>query len=135
MSKSSIKEYFALGAFLIGILLFIIMPFYSYKLDKNFNDLIFSIASFFLVVAAMSTLANGWAKKQSFLLLLGNASYSIYLVHYGLQQLLYDWFFQYISINLDLLFILLVMISVIIGICVYRFIEAPTLNHLRRAIL
>jgi peptidoglycan/LPS O-acetylase OafA/YrhL len=88
---NSHREVIAKISITIGIALFIIACVLwlnsglGYVHWSSFN-FIFGVAAFFLMIGTASETIEIWASNRFFLLLLGNASYSIYLIHYAVQK-------------------------------------------------
>lgn len=104
----------------------------TYNSDWSWMYPYFGMASFFLVIATASGEINTWASRQWFLLLLGDASYSIYLVHYGAMMWLVRYFGPAVAIDLHLYFAILVVASIALGIIFFLFVEKPVLIVLGR---
>jgi len=120
-----------------GIVLFVIASILWLSEERDYTkwasfNLIFGLSAFFLMVGSVSQTMENWASKQSFLLLLGNASYSIYLTHYSFQKLIADYIGKDPVINLNLLSILLIVLPIIVGLAFYRIVELPLLNFFWR---
>jgi len=131
------REFLALSAVSIGVTLYMVACSYWLNVHLGYSDwtsfnAIFGIAASFLMVGAVSDTLERWAAKQTFLLLCGEASYSIYLVHVGLQL----WMLQHLGaepvIPLHLIFIFLIALPIFIGLLFYRLVEAPWLRFCGR---
>lgn len=74
------------------------------------------------------------------LLLIGNASYSIYLTHTLIIRILFEFVARYLNqtniqtsaLRINLLFFCVALISVIMGVLVHKFIEQPLLDYTNR---
>lgn len=99
----------------------------------------FGLASTLLLAAPLSDRVEGFFSRRKGLLFLGDASYSIYLIHYPLVKLLVTWtrnipgvrgsHSQWIA---DLGLLLVTGIILILGGLFYRKVEAPMLAFLRK---
>lgn len=93
-----------------------------------------------LFVTAFVFIKNSYPKinmvfENRLLLLLGDSSYSIYLIHTILfSSLISISRFLFISLNGDLLVLLFLTIAAAIGCFVYKFIEKPLLTLLQKEI-
>lgn len=99
-------------------------------LDWNGYNAAFGFASFFLILGSASTKLNNWASSQKALLFFGNASYAIYLAHYGIQQVLVKSL--PVSLGTNWSFLLLSSLSVLAGIVLHVGIEKPILRFFGR---
>lgn len=99
----------------------------------------FGIGSALLLLASVSARLEGFWKRQRWLLLIGDASYSIYLVHFffqkrvsnGLRSL--DWVpaGEKTQAKALLLLAVIMAISVACGIIIHKWIEKPVLAKCR----
>jgi peptidoglycan/LPS O-acetylase OafA/YrhL len=78
-------------------------------------------------------------KKENFFLkmwlLLGSASYSIYLVHYPVQQILNRGIVRFelnSLVNENTIFLMIVIVSTVGGIVLHLWLEKPILKYLRK---
>ena len=100
----------------------------------------FGIASALLILASASESIENFFMKRYLLVLIGNASYSIYLVHIQFEKIAFDavksvdliWqeggHGQIIS---DMLLVFIVLVAVLCGIIIHLMIERPLLSFLR----
>ena len=98
------------------------------------NDFISYLPPTFLVGAALAGHLSGIQCNNKNLILLGNASYSIYLIHCiiieHLRCKIIDWpvlDFSHNLIGLSVVFIITIFLSVI----TYKYLEAPTIKKLK----
>jgi peptidoglycan/LPS O-acetylase OafA/YrhL len=129
-------EQLAIASFLIGVAMFCVAGVYclnegSYESWGGYYA-VFGIASFFLLVASGSAAIEKWASTQHFFLLLGNASYSIYLVHFGLQEYLVHALGSNPFANYNVIFAILIVLPVFIGIISYKYVELPLMRFFGR---
>jgi len=131
-------EYIAIGSLLIGIFIFVAAA-SAYWLIEGKEGICenggayyaaFGIAGFFLLVASGSITVEAWAANQHILLLLGNASYSIYLIHIGLQKLITSFIGLPTTVNLNFYFIAIILSPILLGILFYRYVESPLMSFL-----
>lgn len=100
----------------------------------------FGTASALLLLASMSPKIEGFFKRQALVMLIGDASYSIYLVHLNLQALVakglirIDWIRSGEKTDATgLVFLAVVLlVSVALGILVHKLVEKPVLARCRR---
>lgn len=106
--------------------------------EESFNRFLYwGLPSSLLVAGALILEKNGklhsiWSNKIS--LLMGNSSYSIYLIHYtvlGLVTLLYIK--TGFSLNPDIMIWLRVILAVIVSVAFYKFVEKPLLKSIHRS--
>jgi len=100
-----------------------------FEFDKtSLRFFVWGIPSAFIVAGAVYTkpISNGT------LHLLGDASYSIYLVHFPIVSFFYK-FSTYIDlkINFDILAIICATICISVGLMTYIFFEKPMMNYLK----
>ena len=125
-------EYIKISSLLAGIFIFIAASVYWLNEENHENwwsyNAVFGIAAFFLFVASGSARVETWAANQRIPLLLGGASYSIYLIHFGLQKLLISFLESSTIINPNVYFIVLIVVPIFLGILSYRYVESPLMN-------
>lgn len=92
---------------------------------------VFGISSLFMMVASASTKLNDWASSRRALQFLGNASYSIYLAHFGVQQALVGAVSTLFGPTTA--FVLISALSLLAGITLHVLVEQPALRWLGRA--
>lgn len=93
------------------------------------------LASFLIITQANNHILEKGASQRKIRLLLGNASYSIYLFHLPVLSFIVRLFsFLQLEVYLPIwiLFILAVISATIAGIVVHILVEQPLLNRLRR---
>lgn len=94
------------------------------------------IPSVFLVFGLLSLEYNGILKVPTFLIRLGDSSYSIYLTHLSIFLILYisfiKWIHQYISISGDLAILTAWPVCVLGGHLTFIYIERPLLKWCRK---
>jgi peptidoglycan/LPS O-acetylase OafA/YrhL len=137
MVRQEKKELYSGVAFAFGILMFMFCAVMWLNSGRSYADwaaynAVFGISSFFLLAAVASPQLGVWAAKQRFLLLLGNASYSIYLIHYEFQKNLVEYMALFNNLNLNLIFMILILTSIGGGLCFYKFVEVPMLRFFGR---
>ena len=138
------KEVLSIISIILGIVLFAITAIYWSKtgIDDWTTDPViiigFGSASSFLLMAPISRKIENFVMHHKLFGLLGDASYSIYLVHLQIQKIainikaIFEWIWdtpnQFIA---DFLFIVVALISIVIGIFFYKKIERPLLLFFR----
>ncbi|MDD2698671.1 MAG: acyltransferase [Arcobacteraceae bacterium] len=83
------------------------------------------IPSFLIVLCGLMLESRNKIFNSKFLLLLGNASYSIYLTHYIVIHGIHDYYDKNFNT-----FILLIS-CIIIGILNYKYLEIPIMNYIK----
>ena len=122
-------RYFAKISLLIGVFLLLLSLNYEVKIFIENRLILWGIPSFFIVYGAVASKQI----KISILKLIGDSSYSIYLI----QTLSIPFFFKILNftnvqINADFLVILSLTFTVISGIIIYRYIEKPLISYVKR---
>lgn len=125
------------GLVISGILIFIVSVFtYDYLgIYDGFRVLWWGGASFLIVLGVTSREEMGGGFESRYLLLLGAASYSMYLSHKAITLPVLNKIFGYghFSIQFGVVwFLVLVVASVAIGIFSYSMIESPIQKRLAR---
>ncbi|MCX7121784.1 MAG: acyltransferase [Gammaproteobacteria bacterium] len=94
----------------------------------------FGIPAFLLVYATLSLEARNFIKIHSVLIKLGNASYSIYLMHLTIlifflsNSFLRKLILQKYIVSGNLMVFVMLFVCAILGYCVYKYIEMPMLK-------
>lgn len=127
-----------LVAFIFGNLLFLacglIDVFYLTDSKLSFS---YGFAAFLIVIAAGNLKLEGYCKKRQAILFLGDASYSIYLIHpmvLSFMAKLIVMFGLYKHLDNNLIFFILFISALIVGSLLHSFIEKPLLQKLRSSI-
>jgi len=141
---------FKLGKFLviIGSLLVLMSATVSFldparKLSPVFN---FGIPLTLVVLGSVSVELNNFVKVPKILLIIGNASYSIYLLHgFFINNITKVFRTLFSKLNLSTLYdntvainifgAITVFLSVFCGVIVYFYLEKPLLKYLRRNVI
>lgn len=123
--------------FIIGNLLFILTALLDVYTNAEYNTtlLLYGLSSFLIIINSVNYKLNDFFKSRKILLLLGNASFSIYLVH-----LFSISFISKIFIKIDIrnyisdtsIYVLMAFFSIFIGVFVYKIIEVPLLNYIKK---
>ncbi len=128
-------------AFLLitGILLFILFGIiYDYNLMHVSNIIAYGIPSMLILIGAGSLDVSQAVKVPKFFLYLGDASYSIYLIHYPCLSALFKF-----ALTVDLAkiigqflaIVLMIVITLGIGFISYFYIEKPLVVFLRKKLV
>lgn len=119
--------------FFFGAVIFITWAAFRLKMPTKYLDFLFSAS--IVLFAVISYPAQGLIK--SCLMKIGDASYSIYLSHIYFVYLLLELVegkgntnFHYIIISISVL-----ALSIVFGLAIHRFIEAPLINHLKSTLI
>jgi exopolysaccharide production protein ExoZ len=107
---------------------------YSLWFSENTRNLLYGFGSAAALLGAIELERQGRLHIPKWLQLMGDASYSIYLTHFTALSLLAKLFVRFGGLQLpDLLsFVLLPLMTVLLGIAVHWFVERPLLRKLRR---
>jgi peptidoglycan/LPS O-acetylase OafA/YrhL len=115
--------------FFFGVVIFITWAAFRLKMPTKYLDFLFSVS--IVLFAVISYPAKGLVKTC--LMKVGDASYSIYLSHIYFVYLLLELVegkgnttFYYIILSISIL-----ALSIVFGMAIHRFIEAPLLNYLK----
>ena len=133
LRASRYKEKIGLACLLVGGLIFTATSIdWLYSIEDTYlgwgvYNAEFGISGFFLMIGMLSSKADSWSSKRPALMMLGDASFSIYLVHYGLQRFILNYFGVPAGVGVDFAFIVLVSVAIICGVVFYRLVEAPLL--------
>jgi exopolysaccharide production protein ExoZ len=98
---------------------------FDYYNDVNHNMVNNLIPSFLIVLCGLMLESRNKIFNSKFLLLLGNASYSIYLTHYIIIHGIHDYYDK----NFNTL--ILLIFCIIIGILNYKYLEIPIMNYIK----
>jgi exopolysaccharide production protein ExoZ len=141
--RVSFRDRQAISIIFTGILLFLSTGLYANSLkhqglaNGHLPDqviLLFGFASFLLVLPANNTYVEKFIKRRRMMILLGNASYSIYLLHVPALSLFIRCF-SFLNLEIVLpysvLFLSATVLAVVSGILLHQIIEQPMLLWLR----
>ncbi len=138
------KNRAAYAALICGPVIFAITAFFV-LLHKIVNwdtwpiTLGFGLSSGIFMLCCLSESIESFFQKQRVLTFIGDASFSIYLLHYFLVSLLIPYskgLFPSISqYSVTLLFALICTLTVLAGCLLYQVVERPMLNFLRKTLL
>ena len=130
-----LKKYPAYIA-LIGIMIFVLnginVDYSLLSLNSFLTTMIYGLSASAILFGA--TLLGHPKKEYKTLLLLGAASYSIYLIHNPLQSVLHRIIRSLdlqAMISPNIIFILIVILCVLAGIMLHLWVEKPLLRYLR----
>lgn len=124
----------ALPEFVLGLVVFMAAVMVT-RQSETMPQLLFAIAFAFVLAAMTKHEAAGRVRSPDLLTLVGDASYSIYLLHLPIQGVLLKVFFK---LNLPGFlgsvgtYLLGLLLTVVIGVLAYLFVEKPLLGLLRR---
>lgn len=129
---------------LSGLLVFVLTAFYclAYRImdwDTWIITLGFGLAGGMFMACTLSDTLEGFFQKRKILLSMGDASYSIYLLHYPLLLLVISYSKAHFSmtsqISISLAFVTICVLAVISGWSFHWCVERPLLKHARRHLL
>ena len=135
---SRLREQIASACLLLGVLIFSLSGIHWLSVTKVFNAdwgwmyLYFGVATLFLIIATASERVGAWGERQRLLLFLGDASYSIYLVHFGVMMWIVRFYGPSLDINLNAYFLIISIVSIAAGIFFFLLVERPILIALGR---
>jgi peptidoglycan/LPS O-acetylase OafA/YrhL len=143
------REFFAWGSAVLGFAVFTATTVYCSELSGGGVEIIdvwgnlwvtagFGLGSAFILLSSVSVKLENYLQGQKFILLLGNASYSIYLVHFYIQRMAFNltksaaalWQAKS-EIIADGLLCFVAIASIAAGILIHLIIEKPILAKLR----
>lgn len=119
-----------------GLFLFISKSAHDYN-PGNYSIFIilFGMASFLIVLQARNIILDVKMKNWRFANLLGNASYSVYLLHYPVLSALCKGL-AYFDINefipSTVIFLMISIFAVLMGVLLYLWVEKPLLVYFQR---
>lgn len=137
------KKYFIrtpASILLISGFLFFLSPLYAEKIaltdkESHLRILFLGIPAFFILLALVSLERNNKIKISNFFIVLGNASYLLYLIHYPLLSALNKiavklnvWAYIGPTVG-NILFMLMITVISIFG---HKYLEVPLLNLLNK---
>jgi exopolysaccharide production protein ExoZ len=138
---SDIPKYYSLITLIVAMLMYVVLVFKGFG---NVSDMwltlsglnswkrffIWGIPSALIVWGAVFFEKSGFKYfNNKIILLLGNASFAIYLVHTLVISFLNKFFYLLKFISLDIVVILTLIISVIAGVIYYKYIEQPLAKY------
>jgi peptidoglycan/LPS O-acetylase OafA/YrhL len=127
-----ILVFFALIISLISFFYCTFSRLYVFNFDMN---LLFSIGAFFIIYIAISYY-NFKINKTAVMMMLGNATYSIYLVHNPLQMILIRLFPNVSSVSGVIVILILVLVfSGIFGYLYYLVFEKKVINGIKSKLI
>lgn len=101
----------------------------DYYIDNVDNYLYNNLIASFLIVTSVLILEKNYLLfENKILILLGNASYSIYLTHYILIHVIHDYY------NKDFSNIILFLGSIILGVLTFKYLELPMTKYTHKLI-
>jgi len=127
-----------LVAFIFGNLLFLAFGLIDvfYLTDSKFS-LFYGFSAFLIVIAAGNSKLESYCKKRRIILFLGDASYSIYLIHpmvLSFTAKLIIMLGLYKHLDNNVIFSILFISALVIGALLHSFIEKPLLQKLRSTV-
>ena len=135
IQRGAFVERYGLYAFILGNILFLAAA----AAENGYapleeSTLWFGAASFLMILGAPSPRVEGWFHPRRMLVYLGDASYSVYLVHYFILSFLCKAFGVlgvFAVLPGAVIYLLLCAGGLLGGVLFYRFVEAPLLERLR----
>ena len=127
-----------------GILSYIIVSIFICINDKiPLQEIILGVVGSLIIIGLIYLEKNGYNfKKFRSLILVGNASYVIYLIHYPIITVLMKLYIKsgvlkHITFFEASIFFIIISLFVVIfvGILVHKFIEIPLMKYLNRKLL
>ena len=120
--------------FLAGNVVFGITAFFNGSFTHSLSQIMsYGFGAFLIVAGGSCGLLENIFQKSRALNFLGDASYSIYLIHYPVLSLLAKIFSRAdFSLKASLMFPLLVILALVSGILLYVTVEKPLLERLRK---
>ncbi len=142
-TSAAIKNRAANISTLVGVVIFISTAIYclSYKIvnwDLWSITLSFGLAGGMVMASTISDALENFFRRRKVLASLGNASYSIYLIHFPFLMAATAYLKAHLTINssfyITILFIILSVITVIAGWLFYWSVERPVLKFMRNVV-
>lgn len=140
--------------FMMGVFLFLmnginevyhnqLLFFHLGRMSDAFKDLTFGFASFLIILGVVKLEQTRSLHFPTLFLLIGNASYSIYLIHNYVLGILFRGFSKIVlkfpsslhMLVIDAMLMLGFLVSVLVGVLYYHFYEKSVLKYLRRKLL
>jgi len=118
------RRYTGIVLFCIGLLTLGIEQYIDPEYIMSFRPIYWGIPAMLIIIGALSVETNGGIFQSSLLKALGDASYSIYLLH-GLIESSVDRLHFHMPMPMLLQVFLAVVLSGVAGLCVYRWFERP----------
>lgn len=124
--------------FIFGNIFFIFTAFIDIYTSASYNLtlLMYGLGAFFIILNSSNNQLNNYFKSKNILLLIGNASFSIYLIHIYIILIL-----SKIIIKLDLehsnaylMYLIIVVFSILSGIILHLYVEKPLIKYLQQKI-
>lgn len=147
---ASAHDYLAYSSLVVGAAFFVVTVRYCSELMSKQTETItvtfevwnnmplllgFGLASAFLLLSGISARVENFIKKRKFLLAMGNASYSIYLMHLKMQRIIvdntrsFDWLWgDKTQAKAYVLLTIVMFFSLLSGVLVHKLIEKPVLT-------
>lgn len=125
--------------FILSNILFLVIALAATALHEKFGRMVdvtfialMGLAAATIIVQAKAAYLESFFSKQKGLLLLGNASYSIYLIHFPVLSAMGKMLQMTIDNTLHPLinFSFMVIVATIIGVFVHLWIEKPLITYL-----
>jgi len=124
------------SSFMFCNIFFILIAFVDRYTSASYDLtlLMYGLSSFLIIINSRNHKLNNYFKSKSILLLLGNASFSIYLIHSYIILILSKIITKlHLEGTPDLImYFSIVTISIVGGIILYSYIEKPLLENIRQ---
>jgi peptidoglycan/LPS O-acetylase OafA/YrhL len=102
----------------------------GYDLFPKMDALSFGISFFLIVIGAIKLeVSDSIGQVKQFFIYIGNASYSIYLIHF-VSIIVFTFMLKKIVSNSLVLFIIVSLVTLLISLLSYSFIEVPITKRL-----
>lgn len=132
LKKIKINKYLSIFFILISILLFIEFRFINKSFFNFLPNLLFTFFTFNLIYFYL-TFRNVKLKKQNVFMMMGNATYSIYLIHGPLHSIIERFLPITNHITIYLFYILLIsVICIVVGYIYYLIFENKIMNIVKQ---
>lgn len=135
IGKIKINFLLAIFAVILSFLILLYYIFYNSNVFVFDVNLMFSILAFLLIYTTI-TYFNFKINSNSLMMLIGNATYSIYLIHNPLQMILIRLFPKITSItNLIVALVLVLILSCLVGYWYYLIIEKKAAQFIKSKLI
>ena len=133
--KIKFRLFYLVLSFVISSSFFLYCHYFKIILFKSSINLLFSLVTFLVIYTAI-VYFNKRMKKNALFMLIGNATYSIYLIHNPLQMILIRFYPKINSLlSIFIVLVLSMSLSSFIGYIYYSIFEKKIMNIVKSKVL